>query len=132
KNDYEWIRKTILSLQKTWLKMLGIIILILVTSPLIFKIWLGDSVSVSFITSLGIAIYMAVYTFSMIYVYMLNGMGVLNVQFYFSLALLILFFPIAYFFINTLGLGIFGVSMALIAANINGFLAAPIQLKNIL
>ncbi|HEY8397680.1 MAG TPA: oligosaccharide flippase family protein [Flavihumibacter sp.] len=132
KNDYEWIRKTIQSLQKTWLKMLGIIILILISSPLIFKIWLGDSVHVNFITSLGIALYMAVYTFSMIYVYMLNGMGVLNVQFYFSLALLLFFFPIAYFFINTLGLGIFGVSMALIVANINGFLAAPIQLKNIL
>lgn len=132
KNEYDWIRNTVRALQKTWLKMLGLIVLLLAISPLLFKLWLGDSIHVNFSTSAGIAVYMAVYTFSMIYVYLLNGMGVLNVQFYLSLAVLVLFFPIAHFFIDTLNLGIIGVSLALIVANLNGFLAAPLQLSKIL
>ncbi|MCF1714966.1 oligosaccharide flippase family protein [Flavihumibacter sp. RY-1] len=132
KKDYEWIRSTAASLQKNWLlSMLGLVVLVLI-SPYLFYWWLGTSVEVRWVTSISIAIYVGLYTYSMIYVYFLNGMGLLNVQFYIAIALLILFFPAAYFFIVTLNLGIAGVSLALIFANVNGFIAAPIQFKSFL
>lgn len=132
KNDFEWIRSTAIALKKKWLLVMAGLAILLVISPYLFDWWLGNSVEVRWITSIGIAIYMALYTYSMIYVYFLNGMGILNVQFYISIALLILFFPTAYFFIETLKLGIAGVSLALIFANVNGFIAAPIQFKSFL
>lgn len=132
KKDYEWIRSTAAALQKNWLlSMLGLVVLVLI-SPNLFYWWLGTSVEVRWVTSISIAIYVGLYTYSMIYVYFLNGMGLLNVQFYIAIALLILFFPAAYFFIEILNLGIAGVSLALIFANVNGFIAAPIQFKSFL
>jgi O-antigen/teichoic acid export membrane protein len=130
KNDFEWIRSTANALQKKWLLAMAGLAILLVISPYLFDWWLGNSVEVRWITSIGIAIYMGLYTYSMIYVYFLNGMGILNVQLYISIALLVLFFPAAYFFIETLKLGIAGVSLALIFANVNGFIAAPIQFKS--
>ena len=132
KNDYEWIRSTAAALQKKWLLSILVLVVLVLISPYLFYWWLGTSVQVRWVTSISIAVYVGLYTYSMIYVYFLNGMGLLNVQFYIAIALLILFFPAAYFFIEILNLGIAGVSMALIFANINGFIAAPIQFKSFL
>jgi O-antigen/teichoic acid export membrane protein len=132
KNDYEWIRSTAAALQKKWLLSILVLVVLVLISPYLFYWWLGTSVQVRWVTSISIAVYVGLYTYSMIYVYFLNGMGLLNVQFYIAIALLILFFPVAYFFIETLNLGIAGVSMALIFANVNGFIAAPIQFKSFL
>ena len=49
KNDFDWIQSTMLSMKKIFLMMIFFTGILLITSPFIFKKWLGDSIQVPFI-----------------------------------------------------------------------------------
>ena len=132
KGDYAWFVSLETKLLGIWRKLSVSVVLILILSPIFYKIWVGDAVHVSLQTSIGIALYVIALTFSMIYVNILNGMGVVKVQFYLSIITIIFFVPLAYLLVEYYKLGLLGISIALILANLNGLIAAPLQFKKIL
>lgn len=132
KGDFDWIRNT----QRKYLKLLALFtvggILMVVISPWVYKIWIGDSVSVTPLLSLFIFMYMWVMMFGNIFVSILNGAGKLNLQMYSCLISPLVFCGVFYICNNVFDLGVISVIIASIISNFNGFLIAPIQCRNIL
>lgn len=136
KGDFTWIKNT----QRHYLKLLilftigGVFMVIL--SPLVYKIWIGDKVSISPILSVFVFIYIWVMMFGNIFVSILNGAGKLNLQMYSCLVSPLVYFGIFFFCCHVLKFGVISVLIASILSNFNGFLIAPLQcryyLKNVL
>ena len=127
KKDYDWIKRTEKKLLFVWsiLALSGLALLAL--SNFLYKAWLGDAIRIPLTTSLGVMLYVVSMTFGMIYVYILNGLGLLKTQYYLSIITMIYFIPLAYWLSVTLNWGVFGICLALILANVNGLIAAPVE-----
>ena len=129
KGDYEWIKKTERKLLFLWLLTVIAGLVILAGSHFIYKLWIGDSIQIPFSISLGVLLYTISINFGMIYVYILNGLGRLKTQYYLSIITMLYFIPLSYFLSVKLSWGILGICIALILANINGLIAAPIEYR---
>jgi O-antigen/teichoic acid export membrane protein len=132
KGDYTWIKDMERKLFKIWLGFAATAIILLFISPYVYTLWLNKLVNVHFMTSLGVMLYVLSMSYGMIYVHILNGLGKLKTQFYLSIVTMVLFIPMTYLIAVKWQLGMFGISISLILANINGLIAAPIELRSFL
>ncbi|MDF4201858.1 oligosaccharide flippase family protein [Maribacter sp. SA7] len=126
-NDYTWIKKLIKKLLLIWGVIAAGSLIVLMIAPTIYNLWIGDIITIPFITSLGVVLIVLSNCFSEIFISVLNGMGKVNLQFYISIFVIIFFVPIAYFLSVEMGYGIFGICMAIVVTNVNGLLVAPYQ-----
>ena len=126
KNDFAWIRGAVKKyLQVFVLFLSGTIILLLISGPL-YRIWLGDTVSVSFEMSAWVMVFIITLMYGTIFVHILDGAGILKFQ---SIACIIapfVFLGLCFLFIR-LGWGVKSIVIASILANFNGWLLAPAQ-----
>ncbi|MGX7689892.1 hypothetical protein ACWA1C_22175 [Flectobacillus roseus] len=129
KKDIDWILKTERRLIKSWGICALLAILMLIGSNWIYKLWIGDSVKISFTTSFGVFLYTLSMSYGSIYVNILNGLGKLRTQFIISIFSMFLFIPITYLLAVKLNLGLVGISIAMIISNVNGLIAAPHEFK---
>ncbi len=127
KGDFEWIKKAEKKLLLIWSLLALGAFAILLSSNFLYHLWLGDAIRIPLNISLGVMLYIVSLTFGMIYVYILNGLGRLKTQYYLSIVTMIYFIPLSYWLSVTLNWGVFGICIALILANINGLIAAPIE-----
>ena len=102
-------------------------IIVLLIAPTIYNLWIGEIITIPFITSLGVLLIVLSNCFSEIFISVLNGMGKVNLQFYISIFVIIFFVPIAYYLSVELSYGIFGICMAIVITNVNGLIVAPYQ-----
>ena len=132
KKDFDWIRNT----QKKYLKLLVLFtiggILMVIISPWVYKIWIGNSVSIPPFLSVFVFLYIWVMMFGNVFVSILNGAGKLNLQMYSCLVSPIVFLGVFYICNNVFNLGVISVIIASIISNFNGFLIAPLQCRNYL
>ena len=126
-NDYTWIKKLIKKLLLIWSVIAVGCIIGLLLAPTIYNLWIGDIITIPFITSLGVVLIVLSNCFSEIFINVLNGMGKVNLQFYISIFVILFFVPIAYFLSVEMGYGIFGICMAIVVTNVNGLIVAPYQ-----
>jgi len=82
KGDLEWIRKVLARMEKYWLLLCALTLLILFMSPMIYKFWLKGSVAVPFSISLAMAFYVMGYCWIMLQCFFLNGIGKIRIQVY--------------------------------------------------
>lgn len=126
KNDFAWIRGAVKKyLQVFVLFLSGTILLLLISGPL-YRIWLGDTVSVSFEMSAWVMVFIITLMYGTIFVHILDGAGILKFQ---SIACIIapfVFLGLCFLFIR-LGWGVKSIVIASILANFNGWLLAPAQ-----
>lgn len=104
RNDLDWIKTTIKTLEKMWIGLIGLTILILLASPFIFKLWLGDAVMVPFALSLAMTSYVIVSVWQTIHVYFLNGIGKVKLQLYLVIFSSVINIPMAIFLGKHFGL----------------------------
>lgn len=127
KEDYSWI----INMQKRYQKLLIVFscvgILMVLISPWVYNIWIGNEVSIQPILTLFVFLYIWVMMFGNVYVSILNGAGKLNVQMYACLISPFIFIGVFFFCNSILQLGVISVLIASILSNFNGFLLAPIQ-----
>ena len=132
KGDFDWIKNT----QKRYLKLLGLFtivgVIMVIISPFVYKIWIGDKVAISPILSVFVFLYIWVMMYGNVYVSILNGAGKLNLQMYSCLISPFVFMGIFLLCNHTFDLGIISILIASILSNFNGFLIAPIQCRNYL
>lgn len=132
KGDFDWIKNT----QKRYLKLLGLFtivgVIMVIISPFVYKIWIGDKVAISPILSAFVFLYIWVMMYGNVYVSILNGAGKLNLQMYSCLISPFVFMGIFLLCNHTFDLGIISILIASILSNFNGFLIAPIQCRNYL
>jgi O-antigen/teichoic acid export membrane protein len=128
KNDIQWIKNAIKRYnQLNLLLFLGSIILLLFSS-VFYELWLGEGkVTIMFSLSFWGFVYYNVMMFGSKYVFLLNGISALRIQFIASLISPFIYIPIALLFLKGFHLGAQALFMASIIANFNGYLLAPLQ-----
>ena len=104
KNDFDWIQSTMLSMKKIFLMMIFFTGILLITSPFIFKKWLGDSIQVPFILSIAMSSYFIVSMWQTIHVFLLNGIGKIKLQLYLVVFSSFINIPLAIFLGGKIGL----------------------------
>ena len=102
--DIAWIRKIFFKMQKTWLIMVGFALLLLILSPLIFKLWLNHLVTVPFILSFSMTLYVIGSCWHMLCCYLLNGINKIRLQLYMYIICFFINIPISIFLGKAIGI----------------------------
>lgn len=120
KNDFVWMKNVLSKLQKIWLLVIPIILIMLFVSNQFYNLWIGDRVIIPIAVSVMMAIYSLIYTRANLYMYLINGTGKLKLQLYSYLISSVIFIPLALYLANKIGL------IGIILANICVYLIIAI------
>lgn len=127
KGEYSWIINAQKKYFRMFLLFLGATFLLLLISPFVYRIWIGDSIKIPILLSFWVAIYNLVLIFGGPYVMILTGIGELKIQFYASILAPFVFLGLCYLFIKVMNWGVYSIVVASVLSNFNGFLLAPVQ-----
>lgn len=130
KKDYNWISLTLNKMNKLWMWLSIVTLLLLVLSPFIYKIWLGDSVAVPFTLSLAMSCYTIALIWQAMYVQFLNGINKIKLQLYLGIFCAVINIPLAVVLGKYLGLP--GVTTANTIVFIIMGIAFSVQTKKII
>ena len=132
KNDISWIKNGI----KKYNYLLGLLLLagiaMLIFSEQIYFLWLGDKVDIPFSLSFWGLVFFCVSMFAGKYLYFLNGISALRIQFIACIISPIVYIGLVYLFIDYFNWGVFSIFLAAVLANFNGYLLAPLQYHKII
>lgn len=132
KGDYVWIQNAINKFLKLFLLFTLVGILMLIVSPWVYKIWIGDKVNIVFLLSLSLLVYNVVIMFGGIFIAVVNGSGQLKIQMYACLISPIVYLCCFFLCAKAFNWGIYSVIIASIVANFNGIVLAPIQCRKMI
>jgi len=133
KNDIKWIKNGIKKYNILNMLLLALGILMLVFSNEIYTLWLGKGkVTIPFSLSLWGFIFFNVSMFSSKYVYFLNGISALRIQFWASVISPVLYVITAIVLIRYYQMGVYALFIASVVANFNGFFLAPFQYHQVI
>lgn len=96
RGDIQWIRKATRKLRLMIIGIMACMLMMLVLSPWVYSIWIGNSVTIDIRMSIVMATYIFILIYSMRYSYFINGIGKLRLQLIFTTAAAIVFIPLAY------------------------------------
>jgi O-antigen/teichoic acid export membrane protein len=132
KKDLEWIRLTIKRMNYIWLVFLGGGLIMILCSNFVYKTWIGKGTDVPFILTLMMGMYVLSKAFGTGYVFFLNGIGKVKIQFYFSILTALLNIPLSIFFAKYLHMGLTGIVLSTWICSMFGPLMAPYQYRKIM
>jgi O-antigen/teichoic acid export membrane protein len=125
KNDYGWIKASLRKLNILSGAVVVCLIILLLISPYIYKMWIGNKLFIPFSLSLIITIYLIIQVISSPFTNFINGFGKLKLGLYLIALKLIVFIPLAILLGQKFGaLGII-ISMVLIQST--ALIFEPIQ-----
>lgn len=98
KDDLIWIKHTIKNINKVWLALSTITLILVFLSSSFFQVWVGKDFPIPLSLILVISITSIVTNFTATYSMFLNGIGKITIQLYLLTFQAILYFPLSYFF----------------------------------
>lgn len=131
KKDFTWIKNSINRLNKIWILFVFGVIIVLLFSPIIFKVWVGEEIQIPFVLSASFALYVAILSWTSIYAQFLNGSGKIKIQLYISIIQCFTNIPLALLLAKVFAWGTVGVIMATIINLLLSAIILPIQTKKI-
>ena len=130
KNDYHWMNSIYRKLcMFNMIIIFGIAFLVLI-SPIVIKIWIGDKVSVPISITIMIGVYMSVLSISNMSATILNGLGIIKLQLLQAVGQGILFISMVLFLAEKYG--IVGVLISLIITIVFSASILTIQVNKVL
>ena len=96
RGDIQWIRNATRKLRLMIIGLMACMVVMVVLSPWVYSIWIGDKVTIDIRMSIVMATYIFILIYSMRYSYFINGIGKLRLQLIFTTAAAIVFIPLAY------------------------------------
>ena len=130
--DIDWIRSAQKKLFRIWLIIVSISMIVLLLSHDIYSLWIGNGVQIPFTLSLLVFLYMALFTFGMIYNTFINSTGKVFLQTISLTLLTILYIPIVIILINKFSLGVYSIPLALSLVGLYTMIIAPLQSHRLL
>lgn len=97
RNDLDWLKKSGIYLNRVIFFILIAIGMMVIISPLFYKIWIGDDTDIPFMMTIMMALFMGITICSLRYSFVLNGFGVLYMQIITTLTAAIIFIPLSTF-----------------------------------
>lgn len=80
KNDYDWMKSVYSRLVKINAAIVALIIIMVLVSPVVYMLWIGDTVQIPIFVSILIGLYIICQTISTMHASILNGMGIIKIQ----------------------------------------------------
>lgn len=80
KKDYVWMRKAKLMLERIWLIELFSVVVMIFIAPWFYKVWIGDSVMVGTMLTIGMAVFILAQSIGAVYMHLINGIGKIRIQ----------------------------------------------------
>ena len=132
KRDYEWIEDTMKKMLRVWrLIAIGGLIL-LVCSPVVYKIWIGQEIEIPPVLSAVICIYFICHCYGGTYNMFINGVGKIRLQLVALICVAVLYIPLVLILAKVLHLGVISIPLALIVSDFYSLFLAKIQYRKIL
>lgn len=126
--EIAWIRNAVKKYLYILIPFIVIGIAMLFVANPVYDLWLGENVViVPFSISLLCYIFISITLFGTIFVFVINGIGALQIQFYSSIITSVGFVVLALLLIKRYHLGVESILISSIVSNIFGFVIAPIQ-----
>ncbi len=133
KKDIQWIKNSIKKYNYLNIILVGVGLIMLLTSQQIYSLWLGKgTVNISFSLSLWGFLFFSMFMFERKYVFFLNGISALRIQFLACLLSPFIYIGVSLLCIKYFNLGVYALFIASIIANFNGIILAPIQYYQII
>jgi O-antigen/teichoic acid export membrane protein len=128
KNDIQWIKNGIKKYGQLNILLFIAGCLMLIFSSTLYRLWLGKGkVNIGFYISLWGFLYFNVNMFAAKYVYFLNAINALRMQFLACIISPFIYIAVAIILIKYYDMGVYALFVASIIANFNGYILAPLQ-----
>lgn len=132
-NDIDWIKNAVKKYTYVLIPFVLMGAAMLTIAQPVYNIWLGENVVVvPFTISLLCYIFISTSLFAYIFVFVINGIGALQVQFYSSIITSVGFVALALLLIKRFHFGVESILISSIVSNLFGFIIAPIQYYQII
>lgn len=116
KKDFAWMSRVYKKMCRIYLLSVVLLVLMVVLSPIVYQIWIGDKVDIPFEMTLVVAVYMAIHSWDLLQVELINGVGAVKLQTFVTSIGLFLHIPMSFLIGSYVG-GI-GVVCSMILINI--------------
>ncbi len=130
KNDYNWMKSIYGRLIKVNLIVIIALIVMIAVSPIVYYLWIGDSVTIPFVISILIGLYIVCQTISTMHASILNGMGVIRIQIIQAVMQGVLFVGSILLIGNSLNL--IGILIIMLLTSVIPAVILPIQVRMLL
>lgn len=130
KKDVQWMRGTLRKIRIWWFITSCVAIIMLIASPIVYRLWVGSEINIPFNISLVVAAYVIINSWNAINSHFLNGVGKIKLQLYSGLWGIALNIPMAIFFGKTIGIS--GVVLSTVILALINAIWSPIQVKKLL
>ena len=127
KQEYDWIKSMMRKLVLIWAGLSSVVVLMIIFSDLAYTLWVGKEIEVPFLLSVLTGLFVIVANWNNIFVYFINGIGKVRLQFYYAVITAIVNIPLSIFLAKNLNMGVSGVMLSTIICLISGSVWAPIQ-----
>lgn len=128
----EWVKQTMQNVRKIFFLFFAGSMLVVVISPWVFKVWIGEKADVPMIMALAVAIMVVLDMWIRIYDFFLNGVGKIRIQMIVNITMACLNIPLAYIFSVKCNMGAIGVVLASIISYSVSAVVSPIQAHKII
>jgi hypothetical protein len=133
KNEIRWIKNGVRKYNQFNIILVIIGIIMLVLSGTVYRLWLGKAnISIDFSLSFWGFLYFNVFIFGSTFVYFLNSINALRIQFLACIFSPVLYVTLAILLIKNYHLGVYSLFISSIIANFNAFILAPLQYYQII
>lgn len=130
KNDYVWMTSTYKKMVRVFGLFVFLITVLVIVSPNIYKLWVGDKVQIPLLLTVTIAAYTIIHSWDILQVTLINGIGAVKLQSYVILVGLILHIPTSLFLGSYIG--IYGLIISMCIINVVYSTFFTVQIKKIL
>ena len=132
KQDFTWIKKTIIRLNKLFVLFVFIIVGLFFAAKPLIKIWIQRDLLISTSLILFMAIFVIIRVYGIIYMTFLNSIAKVKLQLWLYIFGAIINIPLSIYFVKTVNLGNSGVILGTVFSILSLSLVLPIQTFQIL
>lgn len=127
--DVTWINGAVKTLVLIWLVFTAGSFVMLVMSNTLYKVWLGSDLKIPFSLSLTLMVYTVVTNWAAIFNTITYGLGKIKIQFYASIASIILNIPVSILLLQKTSLGLLSIPIVIIAYTVIMGIITPIYMR---
>ena len=80
KEDFGWMKRVYRKMAKVYAVSVAVLAVMVIASPFVYRIWIGDKVDIPMVMTLCVAVYMAVHSWDALQVQQINGIGKIGLQ----------------------------------------------------
>ena len=130
KKDFAWMRNIYKKMTYVFFVSAICVIIMVLISPFVYKIWIGEKAVIPYVMTLAVALYMLVNSWDALQVQLINGIGAIKLQTYVTIIGLVVHIPLSLL----LGkyIGAIGVVCSMIVINIIYVIFFTTQIRKIL